>query len=344
MRWADMRDERTPLLDVVESFFIHRNDLADSTKDNYRIAIEQFAKWCENTLGRPTIVADVEAGTVEAYLHFRCMTVSAQSARSGWVALRSLAHFMRDRKIQDDNGDSVLRLVRQPKVKDEARRAMTDEEMWRLVDVSEKSEMGLRDQALVYTLLGCGLRRAEAANLRLGDINMRERKLHVRAQTSKSVHPRDVTIPIETAKVLDQYLDLRSGESDGEDAALFVSRRGEALSGNAIRKLFERLKVRSGIRDLCAHMNRPTWATNFHRSGSGSRFDLMTEGGWTTGRMVERYTKARPFEERRRAPSPFMASRIARKEKRPSEKWPSQKISGLSEKRTARETNIHAAV
>jgi hypothetical protein len=73
----------------------------------------------------------------------------------------------------------------------------------------------------------------------------------------------------------------------------------------------------------------------FHRSRSGTRFDLMVEGGWTTGRMVERYTKARPFEERRKAPSPFTASRNALKEKRPSEKWPSQKISGLNEKRTA---------
>ena len=31
MRWAEMRDERTPLLDVVESFFIHRNDLSPAT-------------------------------------------------------------------------------------------------------------------------------------------------------------------------------------------------------------------------------------------------------------------------------------------------------------------------
>ena len=79
---------------------------------------------------------------------------------------------------------------------------------------------------------------------------------------------------------------------------LFVSRRGEALAGDAVRKLFDRLKARAGIRDLCAHMQRHTWATNFNRSASGSKFDLMVEGGWTTGRMVERYTKARPFEER----------------------------------------------
>ena len=67
----------------------------------------------------------------------------------------------------------------------------------------------------------------------------------------------------------------------------------------------------------------------------GSKFDMQVEGGWTTGRMVERYCKARPFEERRKAPSPFTASRAARAEKGPSEKRPSQQRSGLYGKRIA---------
>src|SRR5437016_3028229 len=99
---------------------------------------------------------------------------------------------------------------------------------------------------------------------------------------------------------------LREGDND-PDASLFTDRSGQALTGNAVRKLFDRLKVSTGIDDLCAHMLRHTWATNYHRSASGSRFDLQTEGGWRTGRMVERYTKSRPFEERRRGPSPLTA-------------------------------------
>ncbi len=95
------------------------------------------------------------------------------------------------------------------------------------------------------------------------------------------------------------------------------------------------LKVKTGIRDLCAHMLRHTWATNFHRSRSGTKFDMQVEGSWTTGRMVERYCKARPFEERRKAPSPFTASRAARAEKRPAEKRPSQQISVLTGTGTA---------
>ena len=67
-------------------------------------------------------------------------------------------------------------------------------------------------------------------------------------------------------------------------------------------------------RYLGSRLGLPEEPTNYHRSGSGSRFDLQTEGGWRTGRMVERYTKSRPFEERRRGPSPLTASAKRRKE------------------------------
>jgi len=330
-----MRDERTALLEVIESFLVQRHDLSSATIDNYRRRLTDFTRWCETTVGRVALVGDLEGGTVDAFLSHLRVTVSGQTARSAWVALRSLAKYLADRRIHHDDGQSVLRLVRMPRVKDEWRRGLTDDEMFRVLEVSSQGELGPRDGAIVLTLLGCGLRRGELVSLCLGDVSVPERRIHIRASSSKSVHPRDVTVPIETLKVLELYLgDYRVGEKDPE-AALFTDRRGEALTGNGVRKLFERLAVRSGIRDLCAHMLRHTWATNFHRSGSGSRFDLMAEGGWSTGRVVERYTKARPFEERRRAPSPFTASRNARKEKRPAERWPSQQRSAPSNKRTA---------
>lgn len=339
-----MRDERTALLEVINSFLIQRHDLSAATIENYRLRLIVFVRWCEVTTARTATLGDVEGGTVDAFLAHLRLIASAQTARSSWVALRSLAQYLADRGIHHEGGQSILRLVRMPKVKDEWRRALTDDEMFRLLAVSAEGELGPRDSAIVLTLLGCGLRRGELVGLCLDDVSVPERRIHIRASSSKSIHPRDVTVPIETLKVLDLYLaDNREGEKD-PDAPFFTDRSGEGITGNGIRKLFERLAVRSEIRDLCAHMLRHTWATNFHRSGSGTRFDLMVEGGWSTGRVVERYTKARPFAERRRAPSPFTASRNAQKEKRPAEKWPSPKGSALSENRTATRGNIHAVL
>lgn len=78
-----------------------------------------------------------------------------------------------------------------------------------------QGENGERDYAIVMTLLGTGLRRGELIGLRLCDFDLRERVLHIRASTSKSVRPREVTVPIQTLKALERYLqDFRIGDRD----------------------------------------------------------------------------------------------------------------------------------
>ncbi len=323
-----MRGESTPLREVIESFLMHRHDLSPASAVNYRHWLMRFDRWCTTTLGRQAVVGDVEPGTVDAYLAELRLT-SPDGANSTWVALRSFAGFLAELRIHHDHGESVLRVVRRPKVKDKHRRALSDAEMWRVIEVSGEGEQGGRDRAMIWTLLGAGLRRGELVGLQLGDVNLAERLIHVRAGTSKSIHARDVAIPVELVKELDHYkADVRLGDTS-ENAPLFMNRHGEALTGNAIRLLFDRLKVRTGIRDLCAHMLRHTWATNYNRSGSGSRFDLQVEGGWNSARMADRYCKVRPVDERRRAPSVFTASHRALAEKRFAEKRSPQQISAL---------------
>jgi site-specific recombinase XerD len=320
---------------MVESFIVHRSDLSEATVRNYRVALNAFTAWCGRELGRVATVGDIEPGTVEAYLRHRKVSVSAETARVGWVALRSIAEYFAQLRIHGTNGESVMRHVRMPRVKENHRRNLTDAEMWKVIECSAEGSQGGRDHAIVVTLLGTGVRREELISLRLADLDAQQRLLRIRATTSKSVHARDIAMPVEVVKDLDHYIfDVRVRTQD-DDAPLFTNRYGNALTGTAIRRLFDRLKVRTGIPDLCAHMLRHTWATNYNRSRTGSTFDLQVEGGWTTARMVDRYCKVRPLDERRRAPSPFTAPRAARigVEKRPSEKGPSPQKSAPARRR-----------
>jgi site-specific recombinase XerD len=125
-----MRDEHTPLVEVIESFLVHRDDLSPATATNYRLAIRSFTEWATTALERPAEIGDLEAGTVEAFLAHRKSTGSAQCARCAWVALRSVARFLAERRIHHEHGESTIRAVRMPKVKYEVRRALNDPEMW----------------------------------------------------------------------------------------------------------------------------------------------------------------------------------------------------------------------
>ncbi len=158
-------------------------------------------------------------------------------------------------------------------------------------------------------VLGTGLRLKEIANLHLADLDFVEGILLVRAESTKGRpgrrREREVTLPREVIRELDRYIrDFRKGAIDPE-ALLFTDRAGAPLSRQGIAQVLRRLKRRTRIDALCAHALRHTWATRYRRVGSGDLFDLQEEGGWSDLRMVRRYAKGRPHEERRRAPSPL---------------------------------------
>src|SRR5258708_37725409 len=106
LRWRDMRGPETPLEGMADSFIVHRSDLSEATVRNYRVALKVFTRWCERELGHAT-VGDIEPGTVEAYLRHRKVSVSAETARVGWVALRPRAEHRAPLRVHG-GAESVL--------------------------------------------------------------------------------------------------------------------------------------------------------------------------------------------------------------------------------------------
>ncbi len=306
-RWMDVRDGDSPLASVVESFLLDRSDLSDRTRVLYSDLLRQFSERIEETQKRPAAVADVNPDIVNDYVRHRERS-SRHQARNACVALKSLAKFLAIRGIWHDQGLSVLRHVRIPQT-DVVRRHLQDDEVRKVVAEAERGRYGVRDRALVMLILGTGLRLNEIANLHLSDLDFAESILLVSAESTKGRpgrrREREVTLPREVLRELDHYLrDFRKGGVNPE-ALLFTDRSGAPLSRQGIAQIFRRIKRRTGMEALCAHALRHTWATRFRRVGSGDLFDLQEEGGWSDLRMVRRYAKGRPREERRRAPSPL---------------------------------------
>jgi integrase len=79
----------------------------------------------------------------------------------------------------------------------------------------------------------------------------------------------------------------------------FLTEEGKPFSlpgfKNYLARLGDRFKA-AGIENWMAHRSRHYWATSAHRAGM-SVFDIAAEGGWRDLKMVQRYTKNRPFEE-----------------------------------------------
>jgi integrase/recombinase XerD len=303
-----MRGKETPLSDVIESFLLAKEAAGRSkrTLTDYAAYLREF----DRSLGSPAL-GDLIPEAVTKYVAERRRR-SPTAARLAAATLKSFATWLAEvGYLATPLGGSVLATVKTPRV-DRHRNPYTDEEvrkMIKLLNVGTQRTRA-RDKAVVLTLLGTGLRLNELRELRLQDTHI-ERPIEesfvvVQAETSKSRESRKVRLDRLAAEAVHQYVkDWRPNRHP--DGPLFLTEEGQPFSLQGFKTYMGRLGDRfeaAGIPNWMAHRARHTWATDAHRVGM-SVFDIATEGGWRDLKMVQRYTKARPFEELQRLPTPL---------------------------------------
>ena len=116
-----------------------------------------------------------------------------------------------------------------------------------------------RDRAMFMLMLRCGLRVEEVANLRLGSVDLRRRRIIV--QNGKGRKDRVVYISDDAYLALDKYLRLRS-KSKAKEIFLVEkgSCKGQGISVRGIQKRMEYYSKKVGL-DISCHHLRHTMAT-----------------------------------------------------------------------------------
>jgi len=141
-----------------------------------------------------------------------------------------------------------------------------------------------RDYAVTSLLMDTGLRAFEACGLRAADVNLDEDWLKVMGKGAKE---RIVPFGKRARKALLTYVLNERPEGASSDF-LFLGHGGNPITPDTIRQVMDRLKRRSGVTRLHAHLLRHTFATRFLLNG-GSELLLKYLLGHTTLVMVERY-------------------------------------------------------
>jgi integrase/recombinase XerC/integrase/recombinase XerD len=141
-----------------------------------------------------------------------------------------------------------------------------------------------RDYAITCLLLDTGLRAFEACGLRAADVNLDEDWVKVMGKGAKE---RIVPFGKRTRKSLLTYVLNERPEGAPEDN-LFLGHDGQHITPDTVRQIMDRLKRRSGVTRLHAHLLRHTFATRFLLAG-GSALLLKQLLGHTTLAMVDRY-------------------------------------------------------
>jgi integrase/recombinase XerD len=148
----------------------------------------------------------------------------------------------------------------------------TQDEVATLLDITElNSHSGLRDKAILELLYATGLRAAELASIRIGDIDFRNRVIRV---CGKGNRERLVVFGEEASFWLDLYLS-RSRPALRRDYLcdhVFLSVRGKKISTGALRLVVVKHASNNGIeRPLSTHSLRHAFATHLLDAGADLR-------------------------------------------------------------------------
>lgn len=171
-------------------------------------------------------------------------------------------------------------------------KALTAEEMIKIIQSSiPTTALGLRDRAILELLYSTGIRRAELANLNVGDFRVGSHELLV--INGKGGKDRVVPVGEWACYFTEAYVkNVRPWQvSDPAEKALFVQHRnGRRLSLRSVKDIVERATARSGVaRRVSPHTFRHSMATHMLRNHADLRH-IQAILGHTSLRSTQIYT------------------------------------------------------
>ncbi|GAB4390243.1 MAG: tyrosine recombinase XerC [Thermodesulfovibrionales bacterium] len=254
----------------------------------YVRCVREFVAWLEES-GRPASAAEVKREDVEQYLkHLFFLGNSNKTRATKLCALRSFFSFLSSRGLLATDPTAG---VPSPRYEQKVPTKFSTESLRKLLGAPDLSTpRGVRDNAMLITLYGAGLRKAELVALDLTDIS--DTGAHISLVIhGKGGKQRTLLLRRTPAAALRAWLALRSSIPSA-DKAVFVSLQGAPgrMRPSAVSDVLKKYAALVGIRsaDAFAHKLRATWATDLYDAGVGL-LEISKLAGWTSLQTAERY-------------------------------------------------------
>jgi len=238
------------MTNVIINFRRHlkRRNYAPHTVKYYLNILKQFAIWLDVPVEQTT---DKKIDAYIDYLHDKRMQPA--SINCYLAIIRVFYTYLKyEEQVELTNPVKAGRRLRVPKP---LPRALREDQIDRFFDVIKTK----RDWAMFRLMLRCGLRVEEVADLTLGAIDLKQRRIMV--LNGKGSKDRVVYMSEDAAEALDAYLKLR--RHSRMKKVFLVEKgdyKGKPISVRGIQKRIEYYAKKSGI-TVCCHRLRHTMAT-----------------------------------------------------------------------------------
>ena len=226
-------------------------------------AFESYLTFRDNGLSIDSVDTDLIRDWMESSMD---KGNSASTINKNLSALRSFFRFALKRGlVKKDPAHAVTG----PKKSKPLPQFLREGEMDRLLDGLEwdSSFNNVRARTILLLFYEAGLRRSELVGLNDKDVDFDAAQLKVTGKRNKQ---RIVPFGTELAEVLKKYQAIRQDKFGETDGALFLSDKGERISGEQVYQIVRKyLSMVTSLKKRSPHVLRHTFATAMLNNGAG---------------------------------------------------------------------------
>ena len=267
----------------LESFIEHliSRDRAERTIREYRADVEGFAQWFKQTNGRtanPKKVTALDIREWKAFMDTRGWKPATVNRRLAalrsyfdWALSHGLISVNPTHGIKDKRTERVApKSLKRSQVRD-LRKAAADHIL--LADskrfpsnMTATAREARRDKAILYLLLGSGLRVGELCAILMKDLSLRIRSGEVIVRAGKGNKYRTVPLNKEARQAIEHWLEVRP---ETLEEHLFLGRTGLPMSPRAVQSVLSRLARTANLEEIkvSPHILRHTFAKSLVDAG-----------------------------------------------------------------------------
>lgn len=262
------------LVDGFISYIEAERRYSPLTVRNYRRDIADFMEFIGVDKERfdPNAIARADVEEWFVYL-FEKRKLKAQSVNRSVATLRSFWKWMLGHGHANRD---IVSVISQAKTPSRLPVFVSESRMEDVVallrdDIASEEFERLRDAVIVLLFYTAGLRLAELANLKIGDISADYRTIRILGKGEKE---RIVPLIGRMGEILKKYFSQFSSQNIciGQKKALILSKKGEPISVRTIQRIVDRKLKGAGIQGKTSpHTLRHTFATHLLNEGADLR-------------------------------------------------------------------------
>lgn len=265
-------------------------DKSESTITNYKYSLYNFFKYFNHDYSLIT------RKTIEEYISCQSQNkLSADTIHLRAMALKSFYRFLaKERLIAKEKFFDLFDDLKTPKIIIKSQLVVKAKEVIEITDNFKTNTshtfLTLRNKLIILLLSNTGIRRCEARNIDINNINLKDNTITL--YKTKGFKPRLVSFSKSIRNILVEYLKERENilreKINKKNDLLFIKLNGSSIHVNSISYIMKRVAKNNNVKITC-HSLRRGFATDMAEEGTDLTILSRMMGHSNINTTVSRY-------------------------------------------------------